>query len=73
MSNYNLLQLLEIFSDIEVANLALLQQSQDVEGSLESLKAKLRETRTTNDAEIKTLRSTLGVRSLPLSSVKPNQ
>lgn len=58
-----MLQLLEIFSDIEVANLALLQQSQDVEGSLESLKAKLRETHTTNDAEIKTLRSTLGVRS----------
>jgi len=52
---------LEIFSDIEVANLALMQQSQATEGSLEILKTKLRKIHATNDAEIASLHSQLDV------------
>jgi hypothetical protein len=52
---------LEIFSDIEVANLALMQQSQATEGSLEVLKTKLRKIHATNDAEIASLHSQLDV------------
>lgn len=55
------LQLLEIYNDIEVSNLALLQQSQEIEGTLESLKTKIREARATNDAEINSLESQLAV------------
>ncbi len=55
------IQLLEIFSDIEVANLALMQQSQATEGSLEILKTKLRKIHATNDAEIASLHSQLDV------------
>ncbi|BBM97952.1 cilia- and flagella-associated protein 100 [Marchantia polymorpha subsp. ruderalis] len=54
-------QLLEIFSDLEVENLALMQQSQDVEGALENLKTKLRETQGKNDLKISGLRSQLQV------------
>jgi hypothetical protein len=54
---------LEIFSDIEVANLALMQQSQATEGSLEILKTKLRKIHATNDAEIASLHSQLDVRN----------
>ncbi len=53
--------MLEIFSDIEVANLALMQQSQATEGSLEILKTKLRKIHATNDAEIASLHSQLDV------------
>lgn len=55
------LQLLEIYNDIEVSNLALLQQSQEIEGTLESLKTKIREARAKNDAEINSLESQLAV------------
>jgi len=55
------LQLLEIFNDMEVSNLALLQRSQEIEGMLESLKTKMREVRATNGAEISSLQSQLAV------------
>jgi len=43
-------QLLEIYNDMEVSNLELLQQSQEIEGMLESLKSKMQEARATNDS-----------------------
>jgi hypothetical protein len=46
-----------------VANLALMQQSQATEGSLEILKTKLRKIHATNDAEIASLHSQLDVRN----------
>ena len=52
---------MEIYNDIEVSNLALLQQSQEIEGMLESLKTKMREARATNDTEINSLKSQLAV------------
>jgi hypothetical protein len=52
---------LEIYNDMEVSNLALLQQSQEIEGMLESLKTKMREARAVNDAEINSLQSQLAV------------
>ncbi|CAM6092314.1 unnamed protein product [Calypogeia fissa] len=45
-------QLLEIFGDLEVSNLALMQQSQDIEGALENVKSKFRETKAKNDARL---------------------
>nr|XP_024396837.1 cilia- and flagella-associated protein 100-like isoform X3 [Physcomitrium patens] len=52
-------QLLEIYNDIEVSNLALLQQCQEIEGMLESFKTKMRDARATNDTDINSLRSQL--------------
>lgn len=53
------LKLLEIYNDIEVSNLALLQQCQEIEGMLESFKTKMRDARATNDTDINSLRSQL--------------
>lgn len=55
------LKLLEIYNDIEVSNLALLQQCQEIEGMLESFKTKMRDARATNDTDINSFRSQLAV------------
>ncbi|MCO5583646.1 hypothetical protein L7F22_037559 [Adiantum nelumboides] len=48
-------QLLEIFRELEEKNLLLMQESQDVETSLENLKAKFNDTKVNNESKIASL------------------
>ncbi|MCO5597398.1 hypothetical protein L7F22_051474 [Adiantum nelumboides] len=52
-------QLLEIFRELEEKNLLLMQESQDVETSLENLKAKFNDTKVNNESKIASLQSQL--------------
>ncbi|KAH7429117.1 hypothetical protein KP509_09G031700 [Ceratopteris richardii] len=52
-------QLLEIFRDLEEKNLLLMQESQDIETSLEELKSKFNDIKIKNEAKITNLKSQL--------------